>query len=120
MARKRTELDETESMTVEALVCRQQGHAIESIVTALPSKLKGASAVVDLYCKRYNPAKPSVPIMCGYHVQMEVSLADGGLISRAGRYPEDGYLRHKDFKGMPRLTRDEVRGSLFARLIPNA
>ena len=103
-------------MTVEALVCRQQGHAVESILTAMSPQLKGASAVVDLYCKRYNPAKPGTPIMCGYHVQMEVSIADGSLISRAGKYPDEGYLRHKDFKGNPRLTRDEVRGSLFARV----
>lgn len=111
------ELEETKHMTHAALVCRSQGHSLEGLDTALPSKLKGASAQVTLRCLRFNPRNPSEPLACGYEVDMEISLRNGELVSRRSVYPREGYLRAPEDKGQPRLRRDEVRGSLISRII---
>lgn len=114
---KLVEPEETKHMTQAALVCRSQGHAIEGLDTALPAKLKGASAQVTLRCARFNPRNPGEPIFCGYEVGLEISLRNGELVARRGVYPREGYLRLAEDKGLPRLRRDDTRGALLARLI---
>ncbi len=111
------ESEETKHMTDAALVCRSQGHSLEGLGTALPAKLKGASAQVTLRCLRYNPHNPSEPLACGYEVDLDINLANGELISRRGVYPREGYLRLAEDRGLPRLRRDDTRGSLLARLL---
>lgn len=111
------EREDTKHMTRAALVCRSQGHSLEGIDTALPAKLKGASAMVTLRCLRYNPRNPAEPIACGYEVDMEISLRNGELVSRKSVYPREGYLRAREDRGAPRLLRDDTRGSLLARLV---
>jgi hypothetical protein len=108
---------QTAHMTPEALNCRALGtHALESIASAAPPRLRGVSLVVDLYCKRHNPADPRNPFMCGYHREVEYSLRDGSLVSSVPRYPSEGYLKRPEDAGTGQLDRGDVRLALFDRM----
>lgn len=110
--------EQTAHMTPEALNCRALGtHALESIQTAAPPRLRGASLVVDLYCKRHNPADPGRPHMCGYHREVEYSLRDGSVVSSIPRYPSAGYLKRSEDAGTGPLDRGHVRLALFDRMV---
>ena len=112
---------QTQHMTPEALNCRALGtHALESIATAAPPRLRGASLVVDLYCKRHNPGNPAQPFMCGYHREVEYSLRDGSMVTSIPRYPAEGYLKRSEDAGTGQLDRGDVRLALFDRMVGGA
>lgn len=109
---------QTLHMTPEALVCRALGtHALESITSAAPPRLRGASLVVGLYCKRHNPADPKNPFMCGYHREIEYSLQDGSMVASIPRYPTDGYLKRSEDAGTGPIDRGDIRLALFDRMV---
>ncbi len=109
--------ERTKSMTRDALVCRSLGtHALEGIDTAGRGRLKGASLVVDLYCKRYNPDDPQNPHMCGYHREVEYSLRNGEVVGSQPRYPSEGYLQGPEWRGQGAMDRGDARLALFDRM----
>ena len=112
---------QTRHMTPEALNCRALGtHALESIATAAPPRLRGASLVVVLYCKRHNPANPGRPFMCGCYRVIEYSLRDGSMVSSRLCYPDEGYRKLPEDAGTGQLDRGDVRLALFDRMVGGA